>query len=107
MYYGGLLNGAPFFTQPGGPGTQVFPTQANNIPWTDYPTVGLVLSEISPWWFPPCLHSIKSWKLIREFDYETNQSCCLICCEVCSFVVRAVIPYEEILNPIQYAIVIA
>lgn len=108
MYYGGLLNGAPFFTQPGGPGTQVFPTQANAIPWTQWPVAagGMIINEYVPWWSPACGHSIKTFKLIREYDYETNQSCCLVCCEICSFCVSVIEPYEEVLNPIQYAIIV-
>lgn len=107
MYYGGLLNGAPFFTQPGGPGTQVLPTQQNGTPWVDFPVIGLVIQEYQPWWAPGCGHAIKVLKCIREWDYETDQSVALICCEVCSYVQRTIEPFEEWLNPIQNAIIIA
>lgn len=107
MYYQGNLNGQPFFTQPEGPGTAVSPTQVNGAPWPEYPIAGQVLQEMSPWWIPGCGHSIKTWKLIREYDYETAMSCCLVACEVCSYVQNSVEPYEEILDPIQRAIIIA
>jgi hypothetical protein len=108
MYYQGLLNGQPFFTQPGGPGTQVFPTQANATPWAAWPAAGvMVLQEYSPWWAPGCGHSVKTLKVIREFDYETNSSVALVCCEICSYLQRTIEPFEEWLNPIENAILIA
>ena len=107
MYYGGLVDGQPFFTQPGGPGTQVFPTQANAVPWTDYPIPGLILNEYNPWWAPPCGHSLKYFDLIQEFDYETNSSVMLITCAVCNFVVNTIEPASEAYNPIERAIIIS
>lgn len=107
LYYPGGPPGTGYFTQPGGPGTAVFPTQQNGTPWTDWPVVGLVIQEYQPWWAPGCGHSIKEWTVIREWDYETNQSVALVTCRVCSYVQSTVEPFEEWLNPIQYAILIA
>lgn len=106
MYGGGLLDGQPFYTQPGGPSTEVFPTQRNAEPWPEYPIPGLVIQEYSPWWSPGCGHSIKSWSIVKEFDYDNDISCALICCRVCLYVQRVVEPYEEILNPQVYAIIL-
>lgn len=105
MYYNGLLNGQPFFTQ-AVPGGQVLPTQQNATPWEDYPIEGMVIQEYSPWFAPGCGHSIKMWKIIREFDYNTNSSVALICCEICSFVQNYHEPYESILDPIAYAVIV-
>lgn len=107
MYFEGRSSsGLPFFTQPGGPGTEVFPTQQNAQPWPEYPIPGMIIQEFNPWWAPGCGHAIKMWKIIREYDYDTDSSCALICCDVCSYVQRAVEPYEEILNPVQQAIIV-
>lgn len=107
MYFQGILNAQPpFFTQPGGPNTPVFPTQRNAEPWPDYPIPGQVIQEYSPWWAPGCGHSIKSWKVIREYDYTSGQSVALVTCEVCSFIQYAITPFEDWLNPIQRAIIV-
>jgi hypothetical protein len=107
MYYGGLVGGQVFFTQPGGPGTQVFPTQKNAVPWTDWPAAGvMVINEYVPYWSPGCLHSIKVIKLIPEWDYVNNVSVMLLCCQVCSYIQRYLTPQEEAYNSIQQAIII-
>ncbi len=107
LYQLGLLNGQPFYTQPGGIGTQVFPTQANAVPWPEYPVPGLILNEYVPWWAPGCGHSIKYWKIFKEWDYDTNQSCALVCCPACTYVQSVIEPFEEWLNPIQRAIIVS
>lgn len=107
MYYQGQMNGTPgFYSQPGGPNTQVFPTQKNAAPWPQYPIPGLVIQEFSPWFAPGCLHSIKFWKIIHEWDYTTDMDCALICCSLCSYVQRVIEPYNQVLNPIQNAIIV-
>jgi hypothetical protein len=107
MYYGGLVGGQVFFTQPLGPSTAVTPSQQNSQPWTDWPVVGLIINEYSPFWAPGCGHSCKELAIVREFDYETNKSVALICCNICYYVQRVIEPFEEWLNPIQNAIIIA
>jgi hypothetical protein len=106
MYYGGKVNGAPFFTQaaPFGP---VLPTQQNSQPWLDWPVVGLVISEYVPWFSPGCGHSIKQFDIIREYDYTKGESCALVTCRVCNYVQSVIYDFEEWLNPIQYAIIIS
>jgi hypothetical protein len=106
MYNQGLHNGQPFFTQPGGPGTKVIPTQENAQPWPDYPVQGLVINEYNPWWSPGCGHSIKFWMVVQEWDYGSGQSVALVCCSVCSYVQNAIEPASEWLNPIQRAIIV-
>lgn len=106
MYNGGLLNGQPFFVQPGGPGTPVSPHQANAVPWPEYPIPGLILNEYVPWWAPACGHSILTWKVIHEFDYTTGMDCALITCEVCTYVVRVIEPFSLWLDPVQNAIIV-
>ena len=105
MYGGGILNGQPFYVQPEGPFTVVTPSQYSG-PWVDYPIPGLVITEYVPWWSPGCGHSIKFWKVITEFDYETSQSCALICCSICQYVQNVYEPASEWLQPITHCIIV-
>lgn len=107
MYFGGLLNGQPFYSQPGGPFTQVFPTQVDAQPWPDYPIPGQILQETNPWWFPNCQHSLKFWSVIREWDYDENIDCALICCSICSYIQAVYRPFDSWLNPIEHSIIVA
>lgn len=107
MFYGGLVNGQPFFVQPGGIGTPVYPTQKNAQPWPEYPIPGLFINEFIPIWTPGCGHSTNFWLVIREYDYVSQNSVALICCSVCTFVENVYSPFEEWLEPITHAIVIA
>lgn len=106
MYEQGLLNGKPFWTQPGGAGSQVFPTQKNAEPWPEYPIPGLVISEFQPWVPIGCLHSIKFYSIVKEWDYDTDMDCALITCPICSYVQRVIKPYDLVLNPVEYAIIL-
>jgi hypothetical protein len=107
LYYGGLQNGQPFWTQPGGIGTIVYP-QPQNGPWTDYPIGGLTINETGfAWWLPGCGHSIQAWRLIQEFDYDTNQSVMLITCPSCSWVQNVLSPASEAYDPISHCIIVA
>lgn len=106
MYQPGGPNG--FFTQPGGPGTQVFPTQKNAAPWPEWPAAGgMIIQEYSPWWSPQCGHSIKMWRLIQEYDYVENESVMLVCCNVCTLVQGVLRPASLAYDPIQEAIIMA
>ena len=106
MYGGGLLNGNPFYVQPLGAGTPVYPRQKDAAQWDEYPVPGLVIQEYSPIWSPGCGHSIKFPKLIPEFDYTTNTTIMLIACSICGYVQRVITPIDETYNPIENAIII-
>lgn len=83
--YDFTLNGAAFWTQDGGPFTQVLPTQQNG-PWADYPIAGGIINEFSPWFSPGCGHAIKFFKIISAFDYPSDQQVSLVCCNICTYV---------------------
>ena len=106
MYYGGRLNGQPFYTQEGGPGTVVSPREGVG-PWPEWPIAGQIISTYNPWWAPPCGHSCKYLAVVREYDYINQTSVALVCCNHCYFVIRYIAPFEEYLNPIQNAILVA
>lgn len=112
--YDPTMNGVPFWTQPDGPYTKVFPQMQNNAPWPEYPVPGLVINEYAPFWSPACQHPIKEWKIIQEFDYDSNQAVSLICCNVCTLVQNvhplnggAVADFrtQNVYNPYQNAII--
>ena len=105
LYGGGLLNGVPFFTQPGGPFTQVFPALPQWEPWKDWPGSGSMVFSYGPWIGVGCLHSIKRFNIVREFDYNTGQSTAILLCPVCGYCQRNVEPYEEIFDPNLYAVI--
>lgn len=107
MYGNGYVSGQPFYTQPGGIGTQTFPSQPQAQPWPAWPAAGIMMYNFGGFWLPGCLHWVDFWDIIREFDYGTNSSVALICCPVCKFVQRTIEPFEEWLNPIQQAIIVA
>lgn len=89
MYYGGKLNGVDFYTQPSGAFGPVFPATPNGEPFTDWPVIGIVVSAYQPWFSPGCLHAIKQWRMIQEYDYNTNESVELCTCFICSYVQSA------------------
>lgn len=91
MYGNGYVNGQPFFTQPGGPGTAVFPTEQNGQPWEAWPAAGVIpfIETGGAWFRPGCQHSIHYWKIIREFDYDTGLSVALVVCSTCQYVQSA------------------
>ena len=100
------------WSQPGGPGTQVFPAQANNQPYTFYPVMGITLNEVgqSLWLFAFCGHGGDVVRVFKDYDPTTGMSAAVICCCVCSTVQRLVEPYEDAIisieMPIKYPILI-
>jgi hypothetical protein len=75
---GGLVHGLPVWTQPGGPGTIVFPQQRLGE------MVGL-------WVMPYCQHWTNNLDLHFAMEVGGVQSC-LICCPLCSMIVRILTP---------------
>jgi hypothetical protein len=112
MYRGGLLNGVPFFTQPGGPFTKVLPELAQGEIWPDFPGPSQMVYSYGPWVQPSCLHPQHEYTIIQDFDYVLNQPVQLITCSVCSFIQRAVYGtapngMPELYDPTLYAVIVA
>jgi hypothetical protein len=113
MYYGGRLNGTPFWTQPGGPGTLVYPQNQRNVPWPDWPGAGtMTINEIANWVNPGCGHVVKMYDVVQEWDAVEGQAVSLLCCPSCSYVQRAVYnsgTYEgptDVYNPYTYVVIV-
>lgn len=111
MYRKGLLNGTPFFSQ-SAPFQKVFPTNQNNVPWPEWPGAGsMTINECSNWVNPGCLHVVKNFCIIQEFDYVLNQPVQLITCPTCSYIQRAVYGkaqngMPELYDPYLYCVIV-
>lgn len=94
------------WTQPGGPGTKVFPAQ-NDGPFLAYPTPGQWISEVGEaLWHSPCQHGFDVFMVFRDFDSATGKSVAVVACPICSLVLHYISPYEEWTNPNSYPILV-
>lgn len=97
--YFGAPNGLGFgFQQVGGPFTPVTPAQtvdpSSNIP----PFSSASTSQATGQFAYGCGHIVNNPEVWRDFDYETNMSCAVITCPLCSYINSLVEPYEAWLN---------
>jgi len=105
MYRGGTFNGVPgFFTQ-SAPFQPVFPQLPQGAPWPEFPGPSQMVFSYGPWIGIGCLHWVHEFNIIRDFDYTTGESVALLTCPVCSYIQRAVEPFEAILDPNLYAVI--
>jgi hypothetical protein len=81
-----------YWSQPGGPGTTVFPQQvqanSDQLVVTPY-------CELTGTYIGSCGHSFDQVALWRSHDYDTDSSVALICCPLCSVVFRTIEPFED------------
>lgn len=100
------------WSQPGGKGTQVFPAQKRNSPFTAYPVPGQVIDEVgmSLWPVWGCGHGTDVARIFKDFDTDTQTQCAAVCCAVCSYVQYLISPYENTTSSIaswtQFPIII-
>lgn len=111
MYYGGKLNGTPFFTQ-SAPFQPVFPQLPQGAPWPEWPGAASLVYSYAPWVGIGCLHWIHQYTIIQDYDYEKDQPVALITCPVCSYIQNAVYGQlnngmQEIYDPYVYAVIVA
>lgn len=114
MYYGGKLNGVPFFRQDGGPFTAVTPGLPQGALWPDYPGAGTMVFSYGPWIGIGCLHSIHEFNIVQAVDYTQDPPAlvALLTCPACSYIQRSVPGTDEygptaVYNPLSYAVVVA
>src|SRR6516162_9578598 len=75
------------WTQPGGPGTIVFPQQTNStIP--GFPVPGSSQNDKGQALWPVwgCGHGTNVLRLFKDFDSVTGLSAACVCCAVCSYI---------------------
>lgn len=99
------------WTQPLGRGTQVFPAQARNAPFTAFPVPGNIIDEVGMSLWPlGCGHGVDVIRMFKDFDTDTQTQCAVIACSICSFIVSIVSPYENATSSIaswtQFPIII-
>lgn len=73
----------PKFTQPGGPGTAVFPAQQTG--------------ELVGMWFSGCGHSFNAWMV--DCVAVAGVPTAVIMCPVCRFCQRLITPFSSIYDP--------
>lgn len=85
------------WSQPGGKGTQVFPAQARNAPFTAFPVPGQVIDEVgmSLWNVWGCGHGSDVLRLFKDFDNVAGVSAGCVCCPICSYIQFLIEPYEN------------
>ena len=96
LYPAGGLNGVAW-KQPGGVGTQVFPADVTS---TSYFSV-TPFNENSGVFVAGCSHYMNYPLIQREWDYTTNSSVALICCNRCGYVQYILEPFESALSTVM------
>jgi hypothetical protein len=87
------------------PGGTVYPQQ-NTGPF-GYPGNQILMQEPGQGlWTSGCGHWWDCIQVFRDYDSDAQQSAAVLCCPLCSFLIRVVEPYELIEDPIQYMILI-
>lgn len=96
-----LGNLPPTWTQPGGPGTQVFPRQTDSAAGEFEPPMVPI-----GWYIPGCGHPCNCLAIFRQYDSVTQQEMAIICCPACTYV-QEIIPWDRYEDYIQTPIVVA
>jgi hypothetical protein len=79
------------WSQPGGPGTTVFPQQASSN--VDYFSTA-PFNELSGQYVFGCGHSANNCEVYRDYDYDNAISVAILACPLCSYAQRTIEPYE-------------
>jgi hypothetical protein len=83
----------PTYTQPGGPGTLVYPQQP--------------MGERSAQYSFACGHWFNIPRIWEVYDDVNKEQAALICCPMCGLVQRIIEPYSEFDDYIQNPIIVA
>lgn len=94
------------WSQPGGPGTTVFPQQQINVPFAAYPVPGQVWMENSGLWNSPCGHWFNAPRIQMDHDDMLGQSAALVLCPLCSYIIRIIEPFSAIDDVISNPVII-
>lgn len=86
------------WSQPGGPGTTVYPQQQIGTNYAAYPVVGQIWAENSGLWVAGCGHWFDCVRVFHDYDNMLESSAAVICCPLCSFLIRLIEPYDQIYN---------
>ena len=93
------------WSQPGGIGTTVYPQQ--NTGSFGYPGNQILMQEPGQGlWTAGCGHWYDCLQVFKDIDVCTNQNIALFCCPLCSYIIRAVEPFDSIYDPVSSYILI-
>lgn len=73
------------WSQPGGPGTLVFPQQQNG-PFTNYPVPGQFFIELSGLFVAGCGHWMNLPRVFNDHDNMLDEDVVAVCCELCTYI---------------------
>jgi hypothetical protein len=98
---GTMYQPPPGFSQPGGPGTTVYPQQVTGgAPIDLKPT-----TELSGFFSYSCGHQVNFPMIFWDVDLSTGERVALVTCPLCTCIQRTMTP-EEFADPIGSAIII-
>ena len=101
LYPSGGLNNVKW-SQPGGPGTLVYPQQQLGGEYLEIKP----FNEFSGIFTAGCGHSQDEALIQREYDYVNQTSVALICCQLCGYVQYTLSPFEAALDTVFHTITI-
>ena len=85
LYKGGLENGLPYWTQPGGVGTIVFPQLPRIFPSQNMGYPQTPMSYPAMYYFG-CNHPLNCPEIFQYYDPYLQNQMVAICCPMCSYV---------------------
>lgn len=91
LYKGGLVNGLPTWSQPGGPGTPVLPAFPQQYPQVPQGFPQQVFAYEGLYIFS-CGHWTNTIETFQVYDPYTEMQALLLCCPLCSFIQQIVEP---------------
>jgi hypothetical protein len=97
LYKGGLINGLPVWTQPGGQGTPVFPQPPTQFP-TNYMGYAQVVMSYPALYQFGCLHFQNCPEIFSVYDPYAGVQVALLCCSQCSYIQEIFSPAETYWN---------
>lgn len=94
LYKGGIINGQQVYTQPGGPGTIVFPQFPSLYPVVPqgYPQEPMVYQGLLSF---GCGHWANTCEVFSEYDPYNEVIAALCCCPMCGFIQLIVEPFSD------------
>jgi hypothetical protein len=96
LYGDGLVNGLPFWTQPGGIGTQVFPAQPSQFPlqYQGYVQVPMTYPAL---YQAGCGHRFNCYTVWEVYDPYLQEQMALIACPACGYL-QEIMKYSDFQN---------
>lgn len=97
LYGDGLVNGLPFWSQPGGIGTKVFPEQPRKFPlqYQGYFQVPMTYPSL---YVAGCGHAFNCYAIYEAYDPYGEEQVALVCCPACGYIQEIISPYSDYSN---------